>query len=68
MTRHCRILLSAFCIVTAVTSSAFGQVRKYTQSFEKDRQNDSKVVELLQRLQTSNSKLNTEDLLNQLNH
>ncbi len=67
MTRRPRILIAAICVVIAINTNAFGQVRKYTESFDKDRQSDPKIVESLQHLNTSHSKLNTEDLLKKLN-
>ncbi len=67
MTRSPRILIPAICVVIALNTNAFGQVRKYTESFDKDRQSDPKIIESLQHLKTSHSKLNTEDLLKKLN-
>ena len=67
MTRRPQILIPAFCIVIALTTGAFGQVRKYTESFDNDREDDPKIVETLQHLKSSYSNLDAEDLLKKLN-
>lgn len=67
MRRHALTLIPAICIVIAITANAFGQIKKYTESFDKDRQDDPKIVETLRHLNTADSKLDTKDLLKKLN-
>jgi hypothetical protein len=67
MTRCPLASISLFCLTIAITSNTFGQARKYTESFNRDRQNDARIVETLQQLKPSHSKLKADDLLAKLN-
>ncbi len=62
-----RLLLIVICNVILLNTESYGQVRKYTEAFDKARQSEPTIVNALKPLTTSHSNLDRKALLVKLN-
>ena len=61
------VTCNVICSVVLLNTEAFGQVRKYTDAFDKAGQSEPTIVNALKSLTTAHSKLDRKELLVKLN-
>lgn len=62
-----KLVLFVICTVVLLNTDAFGQVRKYTDAFDKARQSEPTVVDALKPLTCSQADFDRKELLVKLN-